>query len=175
MNRRTFLARLSAAAAFVTLNSSAFLMGCGKISQQSLAVLAQTLGTSMASLASLLGSSTIAAKINSITTAVVADIQSWVKGSPTDDIIQLLGDLETQIGLIVSNSVVVAALIELALGTIQGILAAFPPAAAAVMARTKGVRVVKLAKVPHVRSEYAAQFNAIVQNDPKFAKLAIQP
>lgn len=166
MNRRMFL---QSSAATVSLAFLASQIGCGKASQQTLAALAQTIGTSVSNLASLLGQTALATKITSITTQLVADIQGYVKGGATATIIQLIGDLEQAINLIPVTTPI-AALIDLALGTIQAILAQFPSAAGAVQARAVGVRQVKLAKVPKTKSDYIAQWKSVAP--PTYADAA---
>lgn len=170
MNRRFFLQLVVVSSAVAALPLG--LIGCGT-NQSNLAALAQTLGTSAANLATLIGQSALATKITQLTTQVVGDIQMWKTGSPTADIIQVLGDLELAINLIPIDPMT-QMLVELALGTIQAIVALFPaPAAAAVQARAQGVRTVTLPKPPKKASDYKVQWNAIVDGNPKLAPARI--
>jgi hypothetical protein len=137
------------------------LTGCstGGPSKATLAGLAQTLGNALANLATILGKTDIAAEVTKYTAQLVADINNWVPGSTTQDIILVIADLEDAINLIPVTPEI-QGLIELALGTIQGILAFFPSptVAAAVQARTKAPAV-HLAQVPKNSSAFKHAWN----------------
>jgi len=171
MNRRLFLQSSAATVSLAFLGSN---IGCGKgINQAQLAALAQTLGNSVANLAVLLNQNDTALKIQTITAQVVIAIQNYKPGDATSTIIQLLSDLEMAINLI-PVSPQIQALITLALGTIQGILAFFPSAGGAVSAKAVGVPQVKLAKVPKTSKDYADQWNSNIAPDGRLAKARIQ-
>jgi hypothetical protein len=158
INRRIFTLYAAGFVGFLL----APVLGCGVVSKTTVAMLAQTLGNAIGNLAGLLGNTTIAANVTKYTTQLVADINSYVSGAPTQEIILVIADLEDAINLI-PVSPEIQGLIELALGTIQGILAFFPtPAvAAAVQARTKA-RQVHLAKVPKTSATFRTTWNSLV-------------
>jgi hypothetical protein len=158
MNRRLFLTTASAAAFISAMPLS--LSGCGSVNKNTLAGLAQTLGNAIANLATILGKTDIAAQVTQYTTQLVTDIKNWTPGSTTQDIILAIADLEDAINLIPVTPEI-QGLIELALGTIQGILAFFPSAVAAVQARTKAPTV-HLAKVPKDSKTFSTAWNAQV-------------
>ena len=166
LNRRSFisLSGLSVGALAVGVGTLP-LTGCSAVSKTTLAGLAQTLGNAVANLATLLGNTSLASQITGYTTALVNAIKTWVSGSPTANIIQIISDLEDAINLIPVTPEI-QALILLALGTIQGILAFFPnqSVASAVAARTKAPAV-KLAKVPHSSSIFKLTWNSLVPAD----------
>jgi hypothetical protein len=161
MNRRTFIISAGAVASLplVTLTT----IGCGSTSKATIVGLAQILGNAVANLATILGNTAIATQITQYTTQLVNDINAWTPGGTTQDIILVITDLENAISLIPVTPEI-QGLIELALGTIQGILAFFPSAAAMateIAAKTKAKQV-HLAKFPKDAPTFKIAWNSLV-------------
>lgn len=181
MNRREFLVGSAAAGTSTLLTFPA--IGCGKISQATLAGLVMTLGNAVSALEVIEGNSALAATIKNDTAVLAGDIQNWVPGTTDQIIIEAIGIVEADLNLLPINAGDVA-LIDLALGTLQGILAFFPIQASAVAnskavrASAKPIRTVHLDKVPKSKNDFKTQWNAIVTkyspDHPSIAGAAIK-
>lgn len=161
LNRREFIIATGAVALMP--------LGCGKVSQSELAALASTLGNAVAALETIEGNSGAAIKIQDATATVVQDITNWVPGTADSEIIQSIGILE---GLLSDLPVPAQdqALIDLALVTIQSILALLPQAPAAAVT-AKAVRMAKkplrtptaasvgLKTAPQTRKQFVVEWN----------------
>lgn len=163
MNRRLFLKSSTATVSLAFLTPG--LTGCGKVNQTTLAGLVLTLGNAVSALEVIEGNSELAAIIKNDTSVLANDIQNWIPGTTDQIIIEAIGLVEKDLNLLPINAGDVA-LIDLALGTLQGILAFFPIQASAVAnskavrASAKPIRQVHLDKVPRKASEFSSQWNA---------------
>lgn len=175
MNRRQFIGR-SVAVAGIGLIS---LPEVGCISPANLASLAQTLGNASANVATLEGNTNLAAQITTYTNSAVTAITNWKSGTPTNDVIEAIGILQSALSLVPQLGAY-ATLIDIALSTIQTILALLPAATitpnAPVSARK--VRVVYLSYPKKNGSdanvkEFKAHWNAVCATDTRLAKAVI--
>jgi hypothetical protein len=172
MNRRKFLQQTIAATAVLSL----YLAGCGKLTTTTAAALAQVLGSATAELATLLGNTALASQIDTATTKLVGLINTWVTGSTTANIIAAINDLMVLIQSVEPLSPEITGLVTLALGTIQAILALFPPTTSPSIV-APGVRAANLSSIgiTHVaRNEqtFRQQWNMVLAPiaaaNPKF-------
>lgn len=154
MERREFLKSAVAVSALsmFTLTET----GC---SQSQLAQLTQVLGTDATNLATALGQSTLATQIQQSTSAAVTAINNWKKGTPAQDVIAALGIVEANLNLIPMAGPYTG-LIDLALGTLQAILALLPAPTAMTVSHIRMVRLGHPA--PKTAKEFKKQWNAIV-------------
>lgn len=169
MNRRTFLAT-GTAVAFTPFFLST--QGCGA---STIAELVQVLGNSASQIAALEGNTSLASKLLTDTGAAVTAIDNWKTGSPTAEVIEVLNIVMDDLSLFPITGPYVP-LIDLAIGTVEAILALLPASsgisAAAVKPHVQH-RTVTLTNPPKTASQYKKQFNAIVAANPaiKVSKL----
>jgi hypothetical protein len=104
-----------------------WLTGCP--SQNQYAALAQVLGSTASSIATIENNPALAAKITTDTAAAVTAIQNFKPGSNAQNVIQILNVVIADLNL-VPNVGPYAPLITLALGTAESLIALFAPQAA---------------------------------------------
>jgi hypothetical protein len=169
MNRRTFVksAVSIGAVSLITLPE----IGC--VNQSELASLAQTLGSASANIATLEGNTALATQITTETNTAVSAITSWKSGTPTNEIIEAIGILESTISLFPTIGSY-APLIDIALATIQTILAMLPPATITptTPVNARMVRHVYMSPVPKNTASFKKQWNAAVMADSKISPKA---
>jgi hypothetical protein len=166
MNRRTFLVT-STAAAFTP-----FLTGCPS-SSQTIASLVQVLGSSAASIASLEGNTSLAQKLQTDTAAAVVAVTNWKAGTVAQDVIEALNLVEDDLNLFPVLGAY-GPLIDLAIGTIESILALLPQPAAPAAAHVAHRAVHLNQPAPKTASAYKSQWNAIVASNPKLTAAKIK-
>lgn len=154
-----FIRPLSLAATSAILCCT-LLTGC--ISQATIASLTAILGQSAASIASIEGNPTLAAKLTADTTAAVAAINAWKSGTPAQEVIAALNIVEDDLSLFPITTAY-APLIDLAIGTVESILALLP--APATMSVHLG-RKVHLAHTPKNEKDYRKTWNATIASNP---------
>jgi hypothetical protein len=143
------------------------LVGCP--SQATLAALTAILGSSAASIASIEGNPTLAAKLQTDTAAAVTAVQNWKSGTPATEAIEALNLVETDLNLF-PNLGVYGPLIDLAIGTVESILALLPASSSPVAPQARH-RAVSLAQpAPRTSGGYKRQWNAIVNANPSISK-----
>lgn len=163
ITRRSF-AKLSAATIALV-----YLPFTGCFSQSQIAALASILGATAASIASLQGNSVLAAKLTTDTAAAVAAINAWKSGTSTQEIILALNLVEDDLNLFPIIGPYVP-LIDLAIGTVESILALLPqnaisPATIAPHAARRHVTLPFAA--PKTAKAYKTQWNLLVDADPR--------
>jgi hypothetical protein len=166
----------------VALPLVAPLTGCtGSDVQKTVSQLTQTLGDSVAQVASLEGNATLSATLLKDTNAAIIAINGWKNGSAVDDVIEGLGILSDDLSLIPGTSQY-APLIDLAIGTVQSLLTLIPAKVTvgdvtkATLTRHAGNpritlalqhRAEKGATPPQSRAQYVKQWNGIVEAHPE--------
>jgi len=152
--------------------------GC---SSATIADLAQTLGNAGAQIATLENNPTLAAKLKADTAAAVSAIASWKSGSPATEAIEALNIVEDDLDLIPGTSTY-APLIDLAIGTVESILALLPTSAAVVAPATLSAHTatlkakrpgIAITNPPKTKGDFKKQWNAIVAESPVLAKAKI--
>jgi len=143
---------------------SMLLEGC--TSQQTIADLINTLGAAGAQLATYENNPTLAAKLRTDVAAAAAAVLAWKKGTASQMVVEALNLVEDDLALfpVVGQY---APLIDLAIGTVEDILAQLGLTAAAVRATPK--RAVHLAKAPKTSKQFAAQWNALAPDGVKIS------
>lgn len=152
------------------------LIGC--LSQATLAALTSTLGNAASALAVMQGDPALATQIRTDTAAAVTAIQNWKKGTPAQNVIQVLGIVQDDLNLIPFAAPYIP-LISLALVTVQEIITIITAnSPTPVMAHKPKVdrqpRVYYTGKIPKNDSQFKKQWNAIVAANPQLAPTAIQ-
>ena len=92
---------------------------------------ASILGSTAASIAAIEGNPTLAAKLTTDTAAAVAAINAWKSGTPDSEVILALNLVEDDLNLFPSTGPYVP-LIDLAIGTVESILALLPQSSSAI-------------------------------------------
>lgn len=148
----------------VFLIASLSMTGC--TSQATIAALINQVGVSVQSLLVIesVTDPALSARIQADFTAASTAVLNWKKGTPAQDVIQALNIVQADINLIPLNPVD-QALIVLAIGTVNSILALLPgtPAAATASASFHA---------PKNAKEFKKQWNAIVAANPSLARAA---
>jgi hypothetical protein len=159
MNRRQF-----SLAGIATLALAAF--GCKTVSavfnQSTLAALVNEVGSGVVSLLNYLGKSSIATQVASYITAAVNAINGWTPGTVATEVINALNDVAAFVSTIPGLSAY-AALISLAVGTIDYVISLFTqnsPAAPTAAIRPRTAPVVNLPTPPTKASAFRSQWNA---------------
>lgn len=158
-----------------TLIVPLMLMLAGCPSQNTLAVLAQTLGNSGAQIAVLEGNAALGTKLTTDTTAAVNAIKNWKNGTPAQNAIQALSIVEDDLNLFPGTSQY-APLVVLAVGTVQSILAMLPnsPVAAEMAARSPHGRVTLMQPAPKTAAEFRKQWNEVIAANPQLSAATIR-
>ena len=147
-------------------------IGCS--SQATLAALTRTLGTASASIATLEGNPTLAASLTADTAAAVTAITNWKSGTPANDVIQALGIVEADLNLIPGTSQYLP-LVDIAIATVQSILALLPAPTVAPTVTLKAFRTVHLGHpAPKTASQFKAQWAAVIAANPSLSAAAIK-
>lgn len=158
----------------IALAALVFILAPTACSDTTIAKLTQTLGNAAASVATLEGNTALAAKLTTDTTAAVTAITNWKSGTPAAMAIEALNLVEDDLALIPGTSQF-APLIDLAIGTVESILALLPPSATAAVAAhtaalTKARPHILLSLPPKNEKQFKAQWNGIVAANPKLAQ-----
>lgn len=157
----------------VALTLVAALLGC---SQSTLAALTSILGNAGASIAALQGNTTLAERLKTDTAAAVVAIENWKSGTPAQEAIEALNLVEDDLNLFPAIGKY-GPLIDLAIGTVESILALLPQPA--VSARTVAPhaahRAVNLAQpAPKTASAFKRQWNAIAASNPALSQAKLK-
>lgn len=169
---KTSIARIFPTIVAAVLCTSMVMTTTGCNGQTTAAQLIATVGTAVATLETLQGNTAVVVQIQSDTRAAQLAIQNWKSGTPAQDVLQALTILQSDINLLPVNATD-QALIQLALGTVEQIVALFPGAVPPVAA-AKAVRPVKLEFTVRNKNDFKKQWNAIVNSNPSLAGAAIQ-
>lgn len=174
MKVREFFRSFSLASVIAALVLSlAVLPTVGCINQSQIAALTQVLGTSAQNIATLEGNTVLAAQLKADTAAAVTAIDNWKTGTPAATVIEALNIVEADLNLIPGTSQYIP-LVDLAIATVQGILALLPQPAVPVPA-VKAVRTVNLGHPsPKTAKQFKQQWAAIIAANPSLAPAAIQ-
>lgn len=98
---------------------------CVACNQSQIASLTNILGTSAANIATIEGNTALATKLTTDTAAAVAAVNAWKSGSPAQEAILALNIVASDLSLFPVTDKY-AALIQIAIGTVQSILALIP-------------------------------------------------
>ena len=139
--------------------------GCSK---STVVELVSVLGSATSNIANLEGNPALAAQLKADTAAAVSAISNWQSGSPATVAIEALNILAADLSLIPGTSAY-APLIDLAIGTIDSILALIPSSAVSVHAS----RSVHLQNAPKTKSQFKVQWDGIVAQHPALSSAAI--
>lgn len=149
------------------VTSSLVLTTTGCASQQTLAALVSTVGTSVATLEAIEGASPqLIQKVQQDTAIATQDVLNWKQGSPTQDIINALNLVQDDISVLPVPPQD-AALVSLAIGTIDQILT--------IVQVSSGTTPVTTAKNIHFKlkhqiknsKEFKKEWNSILATNPK--------
>jgi hypothetical protein len=154
--RRSFLKGATAALAIVSVAPAMLISGCA--SQQTIADLINTLGVATEQLATLEGNTSLSAKLATDVAAASSAVLNWKKGSATQEIAEALNLVEDDINLFPGAGPYVP-LIDLAIGTIEAILAQFPSTTATVSAKRRTVKLPY--KAPKNNKDFAKRWNTL--------------
>jgi hypothetical protein len=148
---------------FVSLSTA----GCA--SQQTIADLVAVVGTSVASLEALEGNTAAVAKIQSDAAAATAQVLAWKPGSPTQDVTAALNLVEDDLNVLPVSSQD-QALVDLAIGTLDQILALIPatPASPVISATVSHIvhrPIVLTAEPPKNVKEYTGRWNKLAEKN----------
>lgn len=151
-------------------------VGC--VPQNALATLTTTLGTAVANIATLEGNTTLATQLSADTKAASTAILNWKSGAPTTEVIQALGIVEDDLNLIPGTSEY-APLIDIAIATVQTILATIPvPTVAptpAAPVTAKARRAVYLGHpAPNDAKQFKKEWNAVIAVNPTLGNAVIK-
>lgn len=153
MNRRTLLTKLIAALLILPL------IGCP--AQSTIASLTNILGTSAANIASLEGNSTLASTLTTDTAAAVAAVQNWKSGTPSDEAVQALNIVANDLNLIPGVGPY-APLVDLAIATVESIIALLPAPTAQLKVTYHPKRTVTLhGPIPGNAAQFKVQWNGL--------------
>jgi hypothetical protein len=155
------------------------MVGCS--SQNTAADLVATLGNTAAAVEAINGNAGLSATITTDTGVVVTDIQNWVPGTPTQNIVQALNLVITDLSVLpIPVSLTDQALIALAVSTAKQLLLTYsqPKVAVALNGGAYGpgaaqVLVVSNTKVKKLSDNFKSQVNSIVSHDPSRANLKL--
>lgn len=166
VNRRGFMKCAVAVLTIASLAPAMLLGGCA--GQQTAADLINTLGQATEQLATLEGNTSLAARLPKDVAAASAAVLNWKKGSTTQDITEALNLVEDDLSLFPVAGPYVP-LVDLAIGTVEAILAEFPSATPATVSANR--RAVHLPyKAPKNKKDFAKRWNAIA---PPQAHIAV--
>ncbi len=136
----------------------------GCTSQQTISELTAVLGNAASSIAALEGNPALAQKLKTDTATAVGQIAQWKAGTPAQDVIEALNLVEDDLNLIPGTSQY-APLVDLAIGTVESILALLPGHSTVTGAMSTHAsrhrRAVTLAKPPKDAKEFKAQWNSL--------------
>ncbi|HEY4357095.1 MAG TPA: hypothetical protein VGN16_15205 [Acidobacteriaceae bacterium] len=167
--------------------------GCNSNDQKTAAALVQTMGTAVTSLLTLEGNAALAPRLQKDFQAASTAVANWKQGTPAQDVVEALNLLDSDLDLVpVSDKD--KALIELAIGTVDEILAllpatatspaAAPAAVAPAMFVQNGARAMRVEwptkRPPHVRrrlvrpiwgaKDFKKQWNELITKRPELTK-----
>lgn len=152
----------------VALLACVTMTGCN---QKTIAALTQILGTQAANVAKLENDPALATKLAADTTAAVTAITNWKSGTPAQDVVQALDLVEADLNLFpVANQY--APLVDLAIGTVDSILALLPPPPATTAVLRRHVALFQPA--PKNSKQFIEQWNALVKANPRLAPAQIR-
>lgn len=144
--------------------------------QNTVAALVTELGTASSSIASLEGSTALAAKLKTDTAAASTAVLNWKKGSASTEIVEALNIVETDLNLFPITDQY-APLIDLSIGTIESIMEIVQPGSSStdgVTARVGVTHRVYLAKPPKNADQFKTAWNGIIAANPSMATSAMQ-
>lgn len=145
------------------------LAGCSE--QATLSALTKTLGSAAVNIANLEGNTSLAGKLTTDTAAAVSIITNWKSGTPAQNVIEALQIVEDDLNLIPGTSQY-APLIDIAIGTVQTILAMLPVPAGNTVAHG---RVVHLGSpAPKNAHEFKKQWAGVIKLHPNLSAAAIK-
>jgi hypothetical protein len=168
MERREFLktgVKSAGVAAMLagTGGATALLTGCE--TQETIASLTNTLGNAAVQIATIEGNTALATQLKADTAAAVAAITGWKDGGVVIDVIQALNIVEDDLNLFPVTDQF-APLIDLAIVTIESILALLPQSMTASEHGKRAHRTVKVSyKVPHKTKDFKSKWNQIVSDN----------
>ena len=166
--------RLAAATLALAMMLPTF--GCN--GQKTTAELIGILGSAVVSLETLEGNTALAAKVQTDYQAAETAVTNWKNGTPATDVIEALNLLETDLNLF-PVSAKDQALIDLAIGTVDAILASLPtssatPSPTAATGTQSPRRPVHLTNPPKNKGTFKTQWNALIAQQPTLSAAAIK-
>lgn len=147
--------RIIAAVLCVSLVSLAT-TGC---EQSTIAALTTTLGNAASAIAALEGNTGLATQLTTDTTAAANAIANWKSGTPAQNVVQALTIVENDLNLIPGTSQY-APLIDIAIATVQSILALLPVTTTPTVAHGRTVHLGYAA--PKSSHDFKKKWNAAV-------------
>jgi hypothetical protein len=158
--------RVTAAAIVLSLA----LTGC--VTQNQIAALTQILGTAAASVAQIQGNPDLSAKLTVDTAAAVKAVTEWKSGTNAELAIEALKLVQDDLYLFPQVQPY-AALVTLAIGTVQSILILLPAQPTGVATPSFAIN---LPPAPHAKDakDFKNQWNAIVAQNPALAPAKIK-
>jgi len=135
------------------------ILGCP--TQSTIAALTNVLGTASANIASLEGNNTLAQTLRTDTAAAVAAVQAWKSGTPSDEAVLALNIVANDLNLIPAVGPYVP-LIDLAIATVESILALLPAPAATPRVVYVHKRTITLhGPIPANAGQFSAEWNSL--------------
>lgn len=169
LDRRGFVKGSCILVALAGALPSLLLEGCE--SQQTIASLINTLGAAAAQLATYENNPTLAAKLQADISAASSAVLNWKKGTPGDMVVEALNLVEDDLSLFPAAGPY-APLIDLAIGTVEAILAELHLTTSPAVAAKPRRNVVLSYKAPKNSKEFQKRWNALA---PAPVKLADEP
>lgn len=149
----------------------AMLLVQGCVSASTLAALTTALGNAAASIATIEGNSALAPKLQTDTAAAATAIANWKSGTPAQDAVEAINIVIDDLNLLpVAGSD--AALVALALGTAESIIAILNPGGSSVTANVSVhaiAHTVHLKNAPKNAKQFKKMWNSVVAADPSLA------
>lgn len=168
MNRREFFVGTASVGASILILPT---LGCP--GQSTIATLTNVLGTAAANIANLEGNPGLGAKLTADTAAAVKAINAWKNGTPATMAIEFLNLVMDDLNLFPIASPYIP-LIDLAIGTVESILALLPQSPTVMAAHAANQRTVTLNHTPKDAKEFKAQWTSIIHSHPELSAAAIK-
>jgi hypothetical protein len=141
--------------------------------QSTIGTLTATLGNAAASIATVEGNATLAAKLKVDTAAAVSAVSNWKSGTPAQDAIEALNLVEDDLNLFPVASAYTP-LIDLAIGTVESILALLPQSSTPTLSHHVHRSVTLTEPAPKSAAEFKSKWNAIVKSHPEMSQTLVK-
>ena len=176
MNRRSVTKRIGFIAVCMLVSAGMMVPLAGCPSQTTLAALTATLGNAGASIATIEGNAALAQKLQTDTTAAVSAVQNWKPGTPSQNAVQALQLVETDLNLIsqIPGAQQYAPLISLALSTTISIIQIVDPGSVPAAVARAQVGGVTTSGAPKNAKDFKARWYAICASNAALTNVTIK-
>lgn len=164
---KKFIKQFGITAMVAVMCSSLIVTTVGCSQQKTAASLIGTVGVAVATLETIEGNTANLSQIQAAFAAAQNAVANWKTGTPVADVVQALNILQQNINLLPVNAKD-AALISLAIATVDQIIVLFPGATPAVTARF-AVEKASFKTLPKNSKNFKQQWNAIIATNPSLS------